>query len=301
MAIELGPDTMPPSLEGKGYTGNVVASRQRDRIMEIVRSNSFASGTLRFAQSAPELKIPGMEFSLTTLVSMFQSFIGIQARRVTGEFLLKDEMPHLTLRVPDGNTMHVAEFASDDPRQAIQDSADFILEIVDPLALGMHYYYSKDKRSLRDLIHSSRKHARSKSQKAASFMLEGRFHFLNEDWEKAREAMGRAIQEDGGTEMAHYMLGVSHYKQEHYVEAAAEFGNVLAIDPGYTRALWVWGDMLLYQGEFDEARKKYEKATGIDSEDYHAFRGWGDLLPRPHTSWPWNSIRSLNMPWPGWA
>lgn len=99
-----------------------------------------------------------------------------------------------------------------------------------------------------------------------------------DDWDKAREAYGRALALDPRFDMAHYNIAWSWLQTQpkNYAKARAALEQALKINPNYKEALYALGMVYGYQDQYEPAKTYLGKALAVD--------------PRYTTAWKWRGI-----------
>jgi hypothetical protein len=108
--------SVPKSLADNGYTPEVAANQLRDALKKYanealdryVAPPGSQMKSTRFGLQAeiPDIVVPTVGISLSTIVSSLRTFLGIKTHKsISGEFFLKKNLLHLVLRL-DGNELY---------------------------------------------------------------------------------------------------------------------------------------------------------------------------------------------------
>jgi tetratricopeptide (TPR) repeat protein len=96
---------------------------------------------------------------------------------------------------------------------------------------------------------------------AGKALREGESFFVQHQFDRAREAYGRALALDPGDATAALFLGDCYYAEGRMDEAIRWFEKAAQLDPDRESAHRYWGDALSKQGKLDEAHDKYLDAV----------------------------------------
>ena len=100
--IVIKPFNVPPALQDKGYTGDVILSRLMKKIQAIRRTvNSENNPAVEIAppSQGPDIEIPGAGVSLNSVISYLRVFLGRPPLQVSGSVVLQ-EQAHLIIGIP---------------------------------------------------------------------------------------------------------------------------------------------------------------------------------------------------------
>ena len=92
----------------------------------------------------------------------------------------------------------------------------------------------------------------------------GRTYYQMEQYDRAREAYGRALEEDLSFHVAHRDLAEIAFLQGDTATGIAELALAVQLRPGDAGSRMLYGDALVAAGRHDEARAEYEAAIAAE-------------------------------------
>ena len=87
------------------------------------------------------------------------------------------------------------------------------------------------------------------------------------------EPFRKIVEQEPGSEIAHYGLGKALLDEKRFEEAESSFRRVIKIKPDYTAVYVLLGKALEKLGSEDEAREIYKKGIEVSEKT-------GDLMPK---------------------
>jgi tetratricopeptide (TPR) repeat protein len=105
------------------------------------------------------------------------------------------------------------------------------------------------------------------------------YFFGEQDYEKAREELQKAIDIDPSFSPAYNMLGYSHRFLGNYPESETAFKKYIELVPNDPNPYDSYAELLMKTGRFDESIAQYRKALSIDPHFTNSYYGIaGDLM-----------------------
>jgi tetratricopeptide (TPR) repeat protein len=98
----------------------------------------------------------------------------------------------------------------------------------------------------------------------ARTILGNTYFFAEQDYEKARDELQKAIEVEPNFAPAYNMLGYSHSALKDYPKAEEAFKKYIELVPNDPNPYDSYGELLMKTGKFDESIAQYRKALSID-------------------------------------
>jgi tetratricopeptide (TPR) repeat protein len=278
--VHIDPIGVPPSLAEDGFTGEVLAQRLMDQIINIqIKANTTMHKRqvgLAFRQA--DFVVPGVGFSVGTAAGFVGEMLGTRRTRVRGEVTRQGDLYVLTLRVDGREAIAQLEpVAREHLDQALKSGAEKIVRVAEPYVLAS-YYYDID-RSLAmaeadQIIEDTRS---SVEALARSHNLRGLIFADRKQAEQAIECYRTAIETDPEFAIAYTNLALA-------LEDTRQFDEALAVHRAAVRieqSPITYNDLarlLAALGSFEEAIGYYRKAIAIDGSIAVVHNNLGDAL-----------------------
>jgi tetratricopeptide (TPR) repeat protein len=259
----LDPFSVPKRLEERGLTGEVIAHRVRDALlqMQAETKTSMKKSNLSAARdegAMPDMEISGTKMGVKTVADLLRSLLGKNLKHASGDIVFSISQDNtqagdagdavVTLYVTTGRERSPAVRVlapDDDIPLLIQRTAVAVLEQVNPYVAGC-------------------------------------FHLEHRSYEKTLEAV-QCVLRDGSSSRrhrsaAHNLWGIVLHDLKRYNEAIEQYRKGVEVDPKYAAAYINWGGALSALKKHGEAIKLYRKAVEIDPKDATAYNNRGGAL-----------------------
>jgi tetratricopeptide (TPR) repeat protein len=207
----IGEFSVPDELQKKGITSAVVGRRFFDHIADMQRYAKSAVAESHFGPQAfastgtssqvTDIKLPGADISLVSLISQLRALLHIEDTKIVGEVIIFKSAPEVTylLRAhATGGDVWVEEEKGADIDAVVRSVATSLVERFDPLVAGFYYFRHPEKRDLDKAIGFAEGfHARDKRQQAWALILRGlAWRDKQKNSENARVSLCAAIDRD---------------------------------------------------------------------------------------------------------
>jgi tetratricopeptide (TPR) repeat protein len=190
----IGEFSVPDELQKSGVTSNVVGRLFFDRIAEMHRiaksavaesqlgSRSFGANSA--ASKVADIKLPGADISLLTLVSQLRALLHIEDTKIVGEIVVSKRTPGATTYLVRahatgsamGGDIWVEREEGSDVSALVQEVAKRLVERFDPLVAGFFYFRAPappDKDLDRAIGFADGFHSQDATQQAGALVLRG--------------------------------------------------------------------------------------------------------------------------------
>jgi len=271
----------------QGYTGTVVAHRLQTYMTEIrhkLKTPSIPAtegvAAIQFAEltQPPEIDVPSIGLSLNTIIAQLKKMLGVKHRRVSGDIVIRDNKMYLTLRITSQPVFRVLSDNVTNPEPLIRRAAQHILDVFEPLTVGLNYCVNGKNSSLNSLIKENRHYQVSNADKAIGLMLEGCLLKNQQEYERAIKKLVQAEQLDRKNPVISHITGDTLVKQGKPSQAINEYKKALKYAPTYGGIQTQWARALVALGNTNEALAKYEQAAENDPDNYWIYLDWAIQL-----------------------
>lgn len=185
----VGEFSVPDELQKSGVTSGVVGRLFFDRVAEMQRVANSAVAESHFgarafdaddsASKVADLRLPGADISLVSLISQIRALLRIQDTKIVGEIVVAKKAPEITylLRAhATGGDVWVESEEGRDVTTLVNVIATRLVERFDPLVAGFYYFRTPkpDKSNLDAAIGFAEGfHAKDPAQQAWALVLRG--------------------------------------------------------------------------------------------------------------------------------
>ena len=253
--VTIDPIMVPKQLADRGFTGEVIAQRMHDEILQIGRISKMNNpigefSTFSFERSLPKIELPIGGMSLGTVVTSLRDFIGFVDTKIAGEVTVDDDASaqnkkkyQLRLRITDKGAVYSHDQPMENLDELIGRAALKVVERFDPHIAAAYYYTQKQYDSALRMVHQSLNDSTSKNDAAA----------LN-------------------------LRGMIAKEQQRYDAALATFNDVRNRFPDYLQALHNIASTLILKGDYEQAFKVAREGIAKDPKQSAAYQAAGSAL-----------------------
>jgi hypothetical protein len=294
----VGEFSVPDDLQKSGVTSSVVARLFFDRVAEMQRVARSAVaeshlGTRAFgaddtASKVADLRLPGADISLVTLISQLRALLRIQDTKIVGEIVVARNAPEVTylLRAhATGGDVWVEFEEGRDVTALVNVVATRLVERFDPLVAGFYYFRTPkpDKSNLDAAIGFAEGfHSKDATQQAWALVLRGlAWREKQGNPAETRASLCAAIDRDRSFIAAWRILGESLRVDASLGEAQDLALRLVHSQPeepeGYRQLGSLRRDCMAGPEQEQEAKRFFEKAIELGAR---SGRGEPDYLSR---------------------
>ena len=250
--VEIQPIAMPKPLAEAGYSPEVAARRLQDALDRLADAAATAGGralAISMHGEAPEIVVPTVGVSLSTVATDLQRFLGYSPRTaITGEFTLSDPGVRLLLRL-DGQVI----FRSSAPTDHIDDiwlkAADAVMREISPYRAALALYDSDPDEAIRFASSIIRRYPPGDENVAWARLIRGARHIDFMQYSAAEKEFREVLLHAEGTSLASSSMPFS--APASYTEAAHFY----------------LGTALLGLGKTEAAHEEFRRAVVLDPSD----------------------------------
>ena len=261
--VEIQPIAMPKPLAEAGYSPEVAARRLRDALDRLADAAATAGGralAISMHGEAPEIVVPTVGVSLSTVATYLQRFLGYSPRTaITGEFTLSDPGVRLLLRL-DGQVI----FRSSAPTDHIDDiwlkAADAVMREISPYRAALALYDSDPDEAIRFASSIIRRYPPGDENVAWARLIRGARHIDFMQYSAAEKEFREVLLHAEGTSLASSSMPFS---------APASY-----TEPAH----FYLGTALLGLGKTEAAHEEFRRAVVLDPSDPGAHHQLGMTL-----------------------
>jgi len=105
-----------------------------------------------------------------------------------------------------------------------------------------------------------------------------RTHLLSDELEEAERQARRALAQEPGNDVAHYLLGATLMDTGRHVEAELCLLEALRIDPHDASNFHIYGLLMFKTGRAEKAERLYRRALALDPDHENVHAALADLL-----------------------
>jgi len=300
--VEIQPIAMPKSLIEAGYSPEVVARRLQDALDRLADAATTAGGKalpISMHGEAPEIVVPTVGVSLSTVATYLQRFLGYSPRtRITGEFTLSDPGVRLLLRL-DGQVIFLFSTPADHIDDIWPKAADAVMREISPYRAALALYDSDPDEAIRLAESIIRRYPPGDENVAWARLIRGVRHFDALQYSAAEQEFRRVLRQEGGTswasfwtpfsapasyaEPAHFYLGMTLLSVGKTEVAYEEFSRAISLDPNDPGAHHGLGMTLTVLKRQADAAAEYDAVRRIY---YNIFAGSADVRAHGPVSAP---------------
>jgi len=110
------------------------------------------------------------------------------------------------------------------------------------------------------------------------FFGQGRDFLKQKQYERAADALAKAVALRPEASRAHNLLGIAYFLQEDFKKAEQAFWRAVNMDKEYVAAYLNLGNVYFMMGRLDKAESHFRKALSLDPASVSAFYSLGTLL-----------------------
>jgi tetratricopeptide (TPR) repeat protein len=277
----IGEFSVPDELQKNGVTSNVVGRLFSDRIAEMGRaaksavaeshlgSRSFGSDTA--ASQVADVKLPGADISLLTLVSQLRALLHIRDTKIVGEIVVSKKSPETAYLVrahATGGDIWVESEEGRDITALVEVVATRLVERFDPLVAGLFYFRTPEphKANLDKAIGFAEGfHSQDAREQAWALVLRGlAWHEKQQEPANVRASLCAAIARDPSFTPAWRILATSLRETKSLPEAHDLALRLIHTHPGepegYRQLGSLRGNCMAGSDQESEANQNFEKA-----------------------------------------
>jgi tetratricopeptide (TPR) repeat protein len=264
--VHIDPIGVPPSLAEDGFTGEVLAQRLMDQIIEIQAkaSTTMPKRKIGVAFLQTDFVVPGVGFSVGTAAGFVGEMLGTRRTRVRGEFTRQDDLYVLTLRVDGREAIARTDpVARKDLDKALKSGAEKIVRVSEPYVLASYYYDVDKTLALAEADEIIKNGGDDVESVVRSYNLRG---LIFADRKQVEEAIGNyrtAIEIDPEFSLSYGNLAAAFEDSKRIDEALAVYRTLVTIEQS-PAAYNNLARLLVEKNEVDEAIEYYRKAIALD-------------------------------------
>jgi tetratricopeptide (TPR) repeat protein len=243
--IIIKPFDISKKLEESGYTGEIIARKLLDHFTEIRKEIKNAEIFVpSWEQSELDIKVPGADISLRSLINHIKKLFGFKTPYINGEIINYNDSFKLVVR-GDGILPKTLECNLTNLDEKLSDSAKYILESINPYVLAMYYYTLKSKendetkkKELLDMcLYILKKNNYFKDENSKTMARGYNLHaiiymFEYKNNEMAEQYFKKAIKLDPDFSYPHFYLAKILEGKKQFEKAKKEYKNVIRKDRG---------------------------------------------------------------------
>lgn len=265
--VQIDPFSVPPGLSDEGYTGEILAQRTMDYILDIHENSktSMQKRSIGLSGSQPDIVVPGVGFSIGTVATYVGDLIGKQRIRIKGEITQQEKLLYLRLRIdgkgimalPDGLPLGRIE-------EVLKAGAEKIVGKAEPYVLASYHYEIRNPIALAEVNEIIRTAPSGSESRMRAYNLRAIMSADQERYQEAIEDYRKAIELDPTYADAYNNLGNALRSANQGAEAIQNYQKAIDLDPNHVDAYNGMGNMMLENRRIDDAIANYQKAIEID-------------------------------------
>jgi tetratricopeptide (TPR) repeat protein len=296
----IGEFSVPDELQKKGATSGVIGRRFFDHIADMQHYANSAVAESHFGPQAfasagasskvTDIKLPGADISLVSLISQLRALLHIQDTKIVGEVVISKNAPEVTyvLRAhATGGDVWVEAEEGTDIDAVIRTVATRLVERFDPLVAGFYYFRNPEKRDLdRAIGFAEGFHSTDKRQEAWALVLRGlAWRDKQKDSQQTRVSLCNAIDRDRSFTPAWRILARTLREDDDIARARHLALRLVQHQPdepeGYRQLGSLRRDCMAGPEQEQQAESLFKRAIGLGAEretdslslvDYARFR-----------------------------
>lgn len=259
--IRINPIEVPSDLVGNGFTRELVSKRIADEIRRIqTRANTIKEASkLATDLEEIEIKIPGAEVSVLSVIDEIGTFIGFEKREISGEITKTEAGYAIRLRMPvNGDVFDLeADAATNEAVNGlIRSAARRILKATDPFMISAYYFGEREYGKARQYIRHTLERG-SRLEKAWALNLLGVIE--TDDFNPATSKQER--------------IAIGQ-------RALGHLGRAVELQPDFALPYLTRADIHQYIGKFNDAEDDYKEASRLSPGLPNLHLNWGSLFAR---------------------
>ena len=247
------PIAVPASLEHFGFSPHAVSRALAVGVQHYVQKSGTTMPTETVALHDPLLEfiVPGLDFSITSLVLFLRDAFGIQSTTVYGEISHRQSVDMIDIRIGvNRETVYHGRGSAElcGALSLIEEASYHVTRKIQPIVLAT-------------------------------------YHYKQNEPERARELVANVLQSDIGEAdfvRTTNLLGAIALSEGKFEEAIRKHRRVLAVDPSFAPALVNLGVALANRdpANLPLATKHYKRAIDIDPTLVPAYINWGVAMEK---------------------
>jgi tetratricopeptide (TPR) repeat protein len=294
----IDPFIVPAQIGNLGLTGDVFASRIKDRLHELARMARIRSSELeddfvlpKEAGLSLDLEIPGTKVGLKTIVEIVRALFNKYPIRISGDVVLPAASSltatgdaSIAIRITRNNRSREPLRVASPPDSVdaiVHDTAEAILRHINPFQLGAYYRQSGNEGAAESIWQAIADDPSHQARRRA--LAIGSLGFLLQRRGKPEEAIAlfqKAIALHPAYPPFYNNWGNALRDQKKHEDSIAKYRKAIELDSRFAFPQANWGNVLRDQGNFAEAALKFQKAIDLDPQFSGAYSAWGYSLQR---------------------
>jgi tetratricopeptide (TPR) repeat protein len=269
--------SVPKILADNGYTPEVAANRLRDALKKYANNaldryvappgSQMKSTRFGLQAEIPDIVVPTVGISLSTIVSSLRTFLGIKTHKsISGEFFLEKNLLHLTLRL-DGDELYSSGdgINSNNPDDLVALALPRIFSAIQPYVTASAEPNSAQAMKLADAIIS--KFPESDENVVWAYVLKGDVFRDQKQYAEAEKSVRKAIVLNKRLAVPHLVLGLVLADQGDQDGAILEFTNAIGLESKFAAAFNDRGRAYDAEKDYDRAIADFTQANHIDPRE----------------------------------
>ena len=273
--VTIDPIMVPKQLADRGFTGEVIAQRMHDEILEIGRISKMNNpigefSTFSFERTLPKIELPIGGMSLGTVVTSLRDFVGFVDTKIAGEVTIDDDASgqnkkkyQLRLRITDKGAVYSHEQPTENLDELIGRAALKVVERFDPHIAAAYYYTQKQYDDALRMVHQSLNDSTSKND-AAALNLRGMIAKEQQRYDAALATFNDVRNRFPDYLQALHNIAATLILKGEYKQAFEVASDGIRKDPKQAAAYQAAGSALFSQGRFDEALPYFKKSVEVE-------------------------------------
>ena len=207
--ISIEPLSVPKIFADNGYTADVARERLRDAINNFAaNSSTMPTPGLALTSELPKITIPKFEISVDAIGTLVRSVFHFgRSRDISGEFILRDDLVWLRLRVNEKPVFESHGVPPSNVDELLASAAPKILEEIQPYLVAANIYNQKPDDAVERADDLIARFPETDVNAQWSLVLKASYFLDRRDYKSAEPLCRRAIRLNSRNAGAHYDLG----------------------------------------------------------------------------------------------
>jgi tetratricopeptide (TPR) repeat protein len=272
-SVVIEPVAIPEEMQKNGFSPRSVAQSIVDRmlLMQEVAQLRTKRVPLQPSWSELDIKVPGSELSVRSVVQYLKRETGNEDTRMEGELTKENGKLHLVMRQSGSETGVISDFSGDPEHldELLNQSAEAALSEVQPCIVAAYWYsvefksrkYDKAMQAVQKCLASDDKDNVAQGYNLWGNMLADRGQY---DEAVAKYTLAAGDGNKCVSAEACVNIGKSRASRGDNLAAIEQYKNAISSDSTVADAYASWGDSLSVTGRYAEAAAKCNVALKLD-------------------------------------